>query len=128
MCFRSLGSEGRATRLVFNWWYNQGRNKGSWDYKQAGNYADDFGRLPRGAQSPYEDFGNFNYGATAAALGLTPEVALLGGGYAATRAHPETSGTTWDRLMNGDLAAADDFSDQIQIMAGFEYYWKGCYK
>jgi hypothetical protein len=114
--------------LLLDWWYNQVRNKGAWDYKQAAKYADDFGRLPQGAQSPYDDYGNFNYGATAAALGLTPEMALVGGGYAATRAHPETSGTTFSRLFNGTLVNADDFSGQLEIIAGYEYYIMGCYQ
>lgn len=42
----------RVNALV--WFYGQVQDYGPWDYKQAG---------------PYEDFGNFNYGAVGAAMG-----------------------------------------------------------
>jgi hypothetical protein len=41
------------------WFYDQVKNRGPWDYKQ------------QGAQ--YQDFGNFNYGATGAAFGFSED-------------------------------------------------------
>ena len=109
--------------IAGGWFYQQVRNKGPWDYKQS-TTMNDFG-VPN-FPSPYEDLGNFNYGATGAALGLPLDALLIGGGLAATRSHPETSGTTWDRLF--DLAAADDLTDQVQILQGYQYYKSGCHQ
>ena len=97
--------------------YNLVQGHGPWDYKQDAT-LNDFGTLnPRpNPSSPYEDFDNFNYGATGAALGLPPEALLIGAGWQATRSHSETAGTTWQNLF--DLAGADDFNDQIMIMQG----------
>ena len=51
-------SVGRATNLTQKlfWLYHQVKNKGPWDYKQLG--------------SQYQDFGNFDFGAVGAALGI----------------------------------------------------------
>jgi hypothetical protein len=103
------------------------RGHGQWDYKQNA-LLNDFGTLsPRpNPPSAYEDFGNFNYGATGAALGLSPEILLIGAGWQATQSHPESTGTAWQNIFT--LAGADDFNDQIMIMEGYEYYELGCYK
>jgi type VI secretion system secreted protein VgrG len=103
--------------------YNLVRGHGPWDYKQNAT-LNDFGTLnPRpNPPSAYEDFGNFNYGATGAALGLSPEVLLIGAGWQATRSHLESTGSTWRNLF--DLAGADDFNDQIMLMLGFAVPWE----
>lgn len=44
------------------WFKNMVQNGGDWDYKQIGKVE--------GQPSPYENFGNFNYGAVGAALGI----------------------------------------------------------
>src|SRR5262249_29944916 len=50
------------------WFYNQVHNKAPWDYKQ---------------KSPmYQDFGNFNYGATGAAASIPDQVLLRAAGIA----------------------------------------------
>lgn len=54
------------------WFYNQVRNRGPWDYKQLG--------------SQYQDFGNFNFGATGAALGIPDQILLRGAGWAEEQA------------------------------------------
>ena len=60
--------EARKHRGNLSWFYNQVKNKGPWDYKQRG--------------SEYEDFGNFNYGATGAAAGIPDQILLRAAGWA----------------------------------------------
>jgi hypothetical protein len=55
--------------LHLAWWINNVRPGGSWDYNT--NQGPD-----------YDDFGNFNYGATGLALGLDPVTVLRGAGWA----------------------------------------------
>jgi RHS repeat-associated protein len=47
-------------------WYSFVKNEGPWDFKQW--------------DKKYEDFGNFNFGATGTALGIPPEILLRGAG------------------------------------------------
>ena len=54
--------------LSILWFRDQVRNKGPWDYKQQGD--------------EYQNFGNFNYGATGAALGLSRDLLLREAGRA----------------------------------------------
>lgn len=109
--------------LVLEDYYHKVRNHGPWDYKQ-NKTLNDFGSLDR--QSPYEDFGNFNFGATAAALGIPENVALRGAGWASTRSDPSRAaqlGHWW-----GPPPYGDDPADQIQIMLGYDYYRQGCHQ
>ena len=95
------------------WFYNQVKNGAPWDYKQ------------QGAQ--YQDFGNYNFGMTAAAMGIPENIALRGAGYAQQQA--ETSDPSW-----GDPADwnggpyGDDPADQAQIKAGYDYYNSGLWR
>ena len=86
------------------WFYNQVRNRGPWDYKQRGR--------------KYEDFGNFNFGATASAFGLPNQVSQRGAGWANRQADPGRTGlgSPWGRFPYGD-----DPYDQQQIIKGQEY-------
>ncbi len=95
------------------WFYNQVRNKGPWDYKQ------------QGAQ--YQNFGNFNFGLTAAAMGIPESVALRGAGWAQQRAGTSepANGNPWD-LNDGPYG--DDPADQTQIKAGYDYYNSGLWR
>jgi RHS repeat-associated protein len=109
--------------LVLEDFYQKVRNHGPWDYKQ-GWTLNDYGSLDR--QSPFEDFGNFNYGATAAALGVPESAALRLAGWASTRSDPSRSqqlGHWW-----GGPPYGDDPADQVQIMLGYDYYNKGCHQ
>jgi hypothetical protein len=115
--------------LYFPWWYNQVKNKGPWDYKQQGKYYDDLGRLSK--RSPFEDFGNFNYGATAAAHGIPEWLALRGAGWASLKADPSREkmglGLPWSlRHPFGLPPYGDDPNDQAQIKSGYEYYQNHC--
>ncbi len=100
-------SVGRATNLgqKLFWLYQQVRNKGPLDYKQQG--------------SQYENFGNFDFGAVGAALGIDLDTLLRGAGFAQQRAG--TSKPGWGSW-HGNAPFGDDPADQAQIVAGFAYY------
>ena len=88
--------------------YKAVRNKGVWDYKQQ--------------SSAYQDFGNFNFGATGYAAGLGP-LLLPGAGWAQSQAG--TSKLIWGDWY-GKAPYGDDPDDQKMIRAGMEYARCGC--
>jgi hypothetical protein len=83
------------------WFYNQVRNGGEWDYKQQ--------------NKSLADFGNFNYGATGAALGIPDDVLYGMADFAAQR-----NGT--------DVNGKDDLIDTEMIQAGIDYYHSGIWR
>ncbi len=87
----------------YYWFYQQVRNKGPWDFKQAG---------------PYENFGNFHYGAVGYAGGIPENVLLRAAGCAQMKAG--TSLDAWDSCW-GDMPYGDDPNDQEFIQLGIEY-------
>ena len=97
-------------------------NKRPWDYKQQGWTLTDTGQL---GPSPFQDFGNFNFGATGAAWGIPLDVLLRGAGYAQTAAG--TSTPEWGHWYQGP-PYGDDPNDQALIIAGYQYYKNGCYQ
>jgi len=96
------------------WFYNQVRNNGPWDYKQAG--------------SQYQDFGNFNYGAAGAAAGFDERTLLREAGRAQQKAgtsKPEWGYPGWRVILwGGGGNFGDDPHDAEMIKKGFEYYHK----
>jgi uncharacterized protein RhaS with RHS repeats len=104
--------------------YQKVRNHGPWDYKQT-KTLNDFGSLD--IASPYEDFGNFNFGATAASLGIPEDVALRGAGYAGQRAVGNSFLNSMETAF-GPAPYGDDPLDQIQSKLGYDYYRKGCHQ
>ena len=86
------------------WFYDLVRNKGPWDYKQQGR--------------KYEDFGNFNFGATRFAFGFSSDILYRGAGWANQKADPTRKGlgSPW-----GAYPYGDDPSDQNQISNGGNY-------
>jgi type VI secretion system secreted protein VgrG len=94
------------------WFRNAVRNGGKWDYKQRG--------------SQYEDFGNFNYGATGAAAGFTRQTLLSEAGRAQVEAG--TSRPGWGKPGSryfgegGIPPYGDDPKDQYWIQRGIEYF------
>jgi hypothetical protein len=76
-----------------------------WDYKRRGLV--------------YEDFGNFNYGATGAAMGLPDSVLLRGAGAAQWWWGPYRS--QWGKPWGGP-PYGDQPGDQVLIKAGIQYY------
>ena len=94
-----------ARNMTFREWYNAVRNGSNWDYKQKG--------------SQYEDFGNFNYGATGRAVGIPAQILKRGADWAQTRAG--TSKKDWGKPL-GSPPHGDDPADQEQIQRGIDYH------
>ena len=97
------------------WFYNRVNDYGPWDYKRVG---------PHGY---YEKFGNFNYGATGAAMGWPPQILLRMAGWAQRRKKENSKpewGTPWDLNLHGPYG--DDPKDQVMIRAGIQYSQCGC--
>ena len=86
------------------WFYNQVRNHGPWDYMQQG--------------FQYDEFGNFNYGATGTAFGFPSGVLLRMAGWAQIQAG--TSLTQWGKPWGGP-PYGDDPPGQEQIKQGINY-------
>lgn len=99
----------------FFWFYNQVRNGGPWDYKRTSSW--------------YEDFGNFNYGATGSAFGYSEATLLRAAGWAQSRAG--TSSINWGKPTSavgaffgsgGSPPFGDDPKDQYWIKEGIKHY------
>jgi RHS repeat-associated protein len=90
------------------WYYDQVKNKGPWDYKQDGQM--------------YEDFGNFNFGATCKAFGFPEETCLreAGRGQRAAGTSRPDFGDPGSRLnpWGGTPPYGDDPADQAMIKRG----------
>lgn len=89
--------------------YQLVQNNGLWDYKRQG--------------SQYEDFGNFNFGATAAAMGFPYYLSQNGAGiYQQLKGYaPAGRGTPILSWPYGD-----DPKDALQIKAGYDYVKNHC--
>lgn len=75
---------------------------GVWDY-----------RTTQGQQ--YDDFGNFNYGATAAAMGFPYDVVQNVAGYAQGDSSTGSGTPLWK------WPYGDDLPGEVQIQAGYDY-------
>lgn len=93
-----------ASPPVYFWFYQQVRNKGPWDYKQQG--------------ASYQNFGNFNYGATGVVAGIPEEILLRGAGWAQSRAG--TVEPRWGHWYQ-EIPYGDDPRDQYWIQQGIDY-------
>ena len=93
-----------------NWFKDKVNSKGPWDYK---NIYDpkEYERI--------EDFGNFNYGATGAALGLTEDELHRAAGAKQILDHWEEPSGYTDPLA---YPYGDDPRDAAMIRKGMEYY------
>jgi uncharacterized protein RhaS with RHS repeats len=91
-----------------NSFYDSVKNKGRWDYKQQSR--------------DYQDFGNFNFGATGYVVGLGPWL-TRGAGWAQSQAG--TSKPEWG-TWTGKSPFGDDPADQAMIIAGWQYARCGC--
>lgn len=98
-----LAPNGRQA-VTLGYFYAQVHNGGPWDYKQRGKQF-----IPGG---------NFNYGATGTALGLSRQVLFRAAGAAQI-----VAGTSQDDFGNplGEYPYGDDYIDQPWISAGIEY-------
>jgi len=91
-------------------WVNKVREGGQWDYKRL---------EPVGA---YEEFGNFNYGATGRALGFPREVLLRAAGFVQVLESFRTGRPHGPGSPFGDPPYGDFPEDQAPILRGTEYY------
>jgi hypothetical protein len=82
-----------------------GQDDYRWDYKQEGKQ--------------YDDFGNFNYGATGAAFGFPDQVLKRAAGWAQSRSGNHTFGHWW-----GAAPYGDDPHDQEMIQKVIDFYKK----
>jgi hypothetical protein len=89
------------------WWVNKVREGGAWDYKGQG--------------TQYQDFGNFNYGATGKAIGIPDGVLLRAAGV--VQELQNTSRSSFGNPLGGP-PYGDDPVDQKYIRDGIEYYEK----
>lgn len=107
--------------------YQNVRNHGSQDYKQNKQLLDiPINGRPFVDKSPFEDFGNFNYGATAAAQGIPLAVALRAAGYAGQKAQGASTADAAGTAM-GPAPYGDDPADQVQITNGYNFVIRKCY-
>ncbi len=97
------------------WFYRQVDDNGPWDYKRQGD--------------EFEDFGNFNYGATGAALGYTEATLLRMAGWNHARnntrrpQHGVAASLPGAYVGIGGMAPfGDDPKDQYWIRQGYRYY------
>jgi hypothetical protein len=121
---------------AFSVWVWKVRVEGLWDYKQHPPSAEEFTRL--------EASGNFNYGVTAAALGLPYWVAQFGAGVVQIYSNEKNNywpsrfradwglgpygvrlQLEWRRVnpfLYGPSASYDEPSDAVSIKAGYDWY------
>ncbi len=94
------------------WFYNQVDSHGAWDYKNIEGYKKD-GSL--------ENFGNFNYGATGAALGLTEDEIQRAAGAKQYLDHWNEPDKYTNLLV---YPYGDDPRDAAMIRRGIAAYWR----
>lgn len=98
------------------WFRDQVRNNGPWDYKQQG--------------AGFQDFGNYNYGYTGSAMGVSSDFLQRQAGIAQQAAG--TSRPEWGSpgpfggLIGGTAPYGDDPRDQTLIIQGMEDRRNGC--
>jgi hypothetical protein len=97
---------GKGAKL---WWINQVKTRGPWDYKQVAP-----------GYKMYDDFGNFNYGATGAVFGFSMQT--LSAGAVAAR----LGVTPWAQLKNYGLGNAPHKDEMIR--QGMQYKQNDCGK
>lgn len=102
---RACNHRNDVTKLI--WFRKLVHNKAPWDYKQLG--------------PQYQAFGNFNFGATAAAAGIPLNFALQQAGAAQIAAG--TSQPEW-QTPEGQPPYGDDPVDQMYIRDGYDYFMR----
>ena len=91
--------------------YNSVKSGGKWDYKKL--------------ESKYENFGNYNYGATGCAVGFEPGTLRRAAG--AYQKYTNTSRPDWGHPL-GDAPYGDEPIDQYWINEGIKDYQNGYFK
>ncbi len=125
--YMNLNTNVQKTNLLN--FYDQVKGKGPQDFKQTKQLNDvpDAQGRPMAVQSPYENYGNFNYGVVAATSGVPFAVALRAAGYAGQKAQGASTASAAKTAM-GPAPYGDDPADQIQITNGYNLVTRGCYK
>ena len=92
----------------YQWWLIMAKTKkGPWDYKWYHGKA----------HPEYDDFGNFNFGATGCAAGIPLNVLLRGAGWAKSRdLHPDPFGNPFWKYPYGNQP-----DKQRQIIKGYQF-------
>ena len=109
---KANAADAKKHTLDFFWFYNQVHKTEPWDYKNGeGNEI-------------YENFGNFNYGYTAAAAGIPMEIALRGAGWAQEFGGGSPS-PKFGHFYSLLPPFGDDPKDQYYIRQGYYFYWFG---
>ena len=106
-------SQNNSPAATFIWWVNKVRPYGDWDYKNKEGYQD---------TPETQDFGNTNYGATGAAIGLSPDTLLKGAGDAQKLSDAWTE--IRDGYKNGSGSVVnngDAWGDQEKIRDGIKW-------
>ena len=94
------------------WWLNEVWRGGEWDYKKYG--------------LQYHDFGNFNFGATGTALGLSSGALLRGAGMAKHLWTKANRSQMQGSLLGGVYPYFNTMDDATMIQAGIDYAAAGC--
>ena len=113
--------------VIFMDFYNRVKTNGPWDYKQLDKEG-----IRQNGISKYDEFGNFNFGATGAAERI-PEGALLRAAGLAQQSDPDPatraagSGVAvsgWPEIFSnrGEAPFGDKPQDQEAIKRGIEYF------
>jgi RHS repeat-associated protein len=109
---RKAGQPGNMLNLL--WFARQVGPGRPWDYKQDGKAI-----KQQTGVNPYEDFGNFNFGATGAMAGIPDYILLRGAGFAQSMI-TGTSRPDWGHW-GYSAPYGDDRRDQTQIRNGIAY-------
>jgi hypothetical protein len=105
------------------WFRSMVTHRGDWDYKRRGKPAE------RGKKAEYEDFGNFNYGATGTAIGFSLAQLLSEGGKLQAvpegmTEKPKEWGYPAGRFFgSGKYPYGDEPGDAKVVEAGRDYYY-----
>ena len=112
-------SESLTAPNSLSYFYEKEKKHGPWDYKEKENWNRDFS-VPytevfkwNGKVMTPEDFGNIHYGFVGTAMGYSPELLFMGGGYAKC---------DWDIRILTDKYNCDDRNDHIAIKYGIDLY------
>ncbi len=104
--------EAEAHRGDLFWFKDQVNSGKPWDYKNV--------QEVKGSER-IEDFGNFNYGATGAALGVPDWMLYAAAGDKQLKDHPNDPEQTTSRW---SYPYGDDPRDAEMIRRGIEAYWR----
>lgn len=107
---------------TLNYFYDMVKSNGEWDYKLEENWVRDIkvdylgndGKfIYNGKVTTAEDFGNIHYGFVGTAMGFSPEILFIGGGYAKV-------GISFKIFF--EPYYGDDVNDHLAVQRGIDMY------